>query len=167
MSGLVLLLIILFCIFINNFLHYWITRAEMVFNRFWYALKCILNCFFLSCFFVVFSCVIFYCFILYCYYHFVLFCIVISILLNFVLLLPFCFIGWCPAEIRTCYAAQRRVAVNKESISSNSNKYFKNIPRNILRIFQEIFWEYSKKYFKNIPKNILRIFQEIFWEYFT
>ena len=120
---------------------------------------------------MVFSCVIFYCFILYCYYHFVLFCIVISILLNFVLLLPFCFIGWCPAEIRTCYAAQRRVAVNKESISSNSNKYFKNIPRNILRIFHINFTniplyfvnEFLKQLFLDrAQKYIMKIFPETY-----
>ena len=43
--------------------------------------------------------------------------------LDFVLLSSFCFIGWWWLAIRTCYAAQRTVVVNKESISSNSHKY--------------------------------------------
>ena len=45
--------------------------------------------------------------------------------LDFVLLSSFCFIGWWWLAIRTCYAAQRTVVVNKESISSNSHKYWK------------------------------------------
>ena len=131
MSGLVLLLIILFCIFINNFLHYWITRAEMVFNRFWYALKCILNWFFLSCFFVVFSCVIFYCFILYCYYHFVLFCIVISILLNL-----YCY---CHFVLLVGVRQRSALAMQHNGEWPWIKRAFQATRTNILRIFQEIF----------------------------